>query len=261
MSKKTTQPEEGTDMLPERPEALYEEPAFEGRAGSSWEKFRRFAHARKRLLYGILTAAIILSVAGGLTGSVAPHPDRLLTGYLGRLSVSPAQWAYRVGPLTMPSAELRELYTRMAEYRLGPEAAKRARDGRGLERFAREEADTDTLVLYGLKQNSFATAEARQVLLHEFRRAAAEYAVYAELRRQGFADKLRPDLSAETVRKFLRENAALPALRGLRGAEAERAGRVLLAEAHRARLAEELRGRREALLQKLRETQGYQLRQ
>ena len=252
--------ETGSNLHPENPRALYETPLFTGIPGSLWERLTRFAHRRKRLVFGVFALVVCLVLLSALGVQGTHRPERLLLAYVTDASRPTDNWAYRVGTLAIPAGRLRELYATMAEYRLGPEAATRARAGQGLSEFIRAEADTDMLVLEALRSRSLETPEARQVLMHELRRAAAEYAVYARLRARGFSHRLKPDLSEGAMEVFLKKHSDYFRRNGLRGRAAVREARRLIDTEHRQQLAEEMGRERQRILTGLRETAGYQLR-
>lgn len=248
-------------VQPEDPTAFHRELSFNGPPRSGWERFQRFAHARKRTVY----AVVLFGLAGTLYAALSPKRGADISGavenYFARNRTAPRDWQYQVGPYTIGASELGERFRQMARYRLGPNAARQAAAGHGLKDFRRTEADIDLILLDARDKGIFQTAEARSILEQELRRVAADYAMYVQLRSRGFEARIEPNITRQQTKDFVKRNADYFRTKGLQGKNAEQAAWQMLTKQHHQRLSDELRTQRASFLQLLRETHGLKLRQ
>ena len=246
---------EESELNPENPLGMYEDPRFSGPPQSAFESFQRFAHRHKRAIYATFFLAIILSFVVIMRGSGGANARDAVEQYFARFAGQSDDWQYNIDRFFIGKIHLNNLYPVLAKITYGDGGAKTLLNDRDLyDSFVREQYETDLLAFAALQENVLNESEARLFMENSLRQAAADYYLYKKVGTE--ATDFRVNISDAEAREYYNRNREFYKNSGLDEAAAMGVIKNTLAGLRRDQMRQQLAVARAQLVSRLKDRFG-----
>ncbi|MEQ9366214.1 MAG: hypothetical protein RIF32_18380 [Leptospirales bacterium] len=248
--------EQESELNPENPHGLYEDPRFSGPPTTAFGKFQRWSHRHKRAIYAAFFLAIILSFVVVMRDSSGSSPREAIEDYFSRFAGETTEdWQYNIERFYVGKAHLNNLYPVLAKMTYGDAGARPLLNDRDLyQSFVREQYETDLLAFAALQERVLNDAEAKLFMENSLRQAAADYYLYKRVGTE--ATDFRVNVSDAQAREYYGRNKAFYEGSGLEEAAALQIIKNTLAGLRRDQMRQQLAVERSRLVGQLKDRFG-----
>jgi len=251
--------EPGADLHPENPNAVYSAPVYLEPPDTVWERFRRWSHGKKRVVYALFLVAIVSTLVLMTRDSDVRSLSSFAQSYFNRFTKETDDWAYSIGNYHINERELNARFPVLLRYTWGARGASAVKnDAAAYRRYLRDQLETDLLVHAALREGALDSPEARIVLENGVRRLIAEYYLYTRIRNKN--SDFRVNVDQSEIEQHYAKNKEFYASRGLERRAALAAIEKTMLEFRRERLRNRLFRLKMKVIDELRDSAGYRVR-
>lgn len=252
--------EQDSELNPENPHGLYDNPRFSGPPTTMFERFQRWSHRHKRAIYATFFLAIILSFVVVMRSDNSSNPREAVESYFNRFAGESDDWQYNIERYYVGKGHLNNLYPVLAKLTYGDAGARPLLNDQDVyASFIREQYETDLLAFAALQEQILNDPEARLFLENSLRQAAADYYLYKQVGTE--ATDFRVDISDAEAREYYDRNKSFYESSGLDQAASMQIIKNTLAGLRRDQMRQQLAVARTRVVGQLKDRFGPRLNQ